>query len=86
MATVTVFAIAAVFCAGAITGFFLLVSIAIRREDRRASLSRKAAGLTTSAGRRLTSLYISRPGDGPPRRYPLPRQPELMGDDRGDRG
>jgi hypothetical protein len=84
MAAVTVFAIAAVFCAGAITGFFLLVSIGIRREDRRASLNRKAPGLTTSAGRRLTSLYIGRAGDGPQRSYPLPRHAELMGDDHAD--
>jgi hypothetical protein len=84
MAAVTVLAIAAVFCAGTLTGFFLLVSIAIRREDRRASLGREAPGLTTSAGRRLTSLYIGRAGDGPVRRYPRPRQPELLGDDRAD--
>ena len=86
MAAVTVLAIAVIFTTGAITGIVLLVSLASRREGRRARLSREAPDRTTNAARFLTGLYVRRPGDD--RRYVRrPRgKPELLGDDRKDRG
>jgi hypothetical protein len=87
MAAVTVLVIAVIFTTGAITGIVLLVSLASRREDRRVRLSREAPDRTTTAARHLTGLYVRRPGDSA--RYDrrrTPGEPELLGDDRRDRG
>jgi hypothetical protein len=68
MTTVDVLAIGVIFTFGVITGIFVLVSLASRREDRRARLSREAPDHMTLAGRFLTGLYVRRPGDETPRR------------------
>ena len=65
MTAVELLAIAVIFIAGAITGVICLVSLASRREDRRARLSREAPDRMTQAGRLLTGLYVRRPGDAP---------------------
>jgi len=67
MTTVEVLAIGVIFTFGMITGVICLVSLASRREDRRARLSREAPDRVTQAGRLLTGLYVRRPGDEPPR-------------------
>jgi hypothetical protein len=84
MAAVTAILIAVIFITGAITGIVLLVSLASRREDRRARLSREAPDRTTNAARYLTCLYVRRPGDD--RRYGrrARRKPQLLGDGVGD--
>lgn len=80
MTAVEVLAISVVFIAGAITGVIFLVSLASRREDRRARLSREAPDRLTLAGRLLTGLYVRRPGDdAPPYGYPDDDQPEFSG-------
>ena len=56
-----------IFTFGVITGVVFLVSLASRREDRRARLSREAPDRMTLAGRFLTGLYVRRPGDDAPR-------------------
>jgi hypothetical protein len=63
MTTVEVLAIGVIFTFGVITGIVVLVSLASRREDRRARLSREAPDRMTLAGRYLTGLYVRRPGD-----------------------
>ena len=63
MTTVDILAIGVIFIFGGITGIVLLVSLASRREDRRAKLSREAPDRVTLAGRYLTGLYVRRPGD-----------------------
>jgi len=63
MTTVEVLVIGVVFITGMITGVIWLVSVASRREDRRARLSREAPDRMTLAGRFLTGLYVRRPGD-----------------------
>ncbi len=50
MAAVELLAISVVFITGVITGIVLLVSLASRREDRRAKLSREAPDRVTMAG------------------------------------
>ena len=71
MTTVDILAIGVIFTFGMITGVICLVSLASRREDRRARLSREAPDRVTLAGRYLTGLYVHRPGDEPTRyRYP----------------
>ena len=71
MTTVDILEIGVIFSFGVITGIILLVSLASRREDRRARLSREAPDRVTLAGRYLTGLYVRRPGDEPTRyRYP----------------
>jgi len=71
MTTVDILAIGVIFTFGMITGVICLVSLASRREDRRARLSREAPDRVTLAGRYLTGLYVRRPGDEPTRyRYP----------------
>jgi hypothetical protein len=71
MTTVEVLAIGVIFTFGVITGIVFLVSMASRREDRRAKLSREAPDRVTLAGRYLTGLYVRRPGDETPRyRHP----------------
>jgi hypothetical protein len=67
MTTVEVLAIGVIFTFGMITGVICLVSLASRREDRRARLSREAPDRVTLAGRFLTGLYVRRPGDEPTR-------------------
>lgn len=84
MAAVTVLAIAVIFTTGAISGIVLLVSLASRREDRRARLSREAPDRTTNAARTLTGLYVLRPGDDRYRRR-AHGKPELLADDQKDR-
>jgi hypothetical protein len=86
MAAVTVLAIGVIFTTGAITGIVLLVSLASRRECRRARLSREAPDRATNAARYLTGLYVRRPGDSPQYRRRSGGKPELLGDDRQDRG
>jgi hypothetical protein len=86
MAAITVLLIAVIFTTGAITGIVLMVSLASRREDRRARLSREAPDRTTNAARCLTGLYVRRPGDD--ERYSrrrAHRKPQLLHDDRKDR-
>jgi hypothetical protein len=63
MTAVEVLAIGVIFTFGAITGIVCLVSLASRREDRRARLSREAPDRMTQAARLLTGLYVRRPGD-----------------------
>jgi hypothetical protein len=65
MTTVDILAIGVIFTFGMITGVICLVSLASRREDRRARLSREAPDRVTLAGRYLTGLYVRRPGDEP---------------------
>jgi hypothetical protein len=77
MTAVELLTIGVVFITGVITGIVFLVSVASRREDRRARLSREAPDAWTQAGRLLTGLYVRRPGDDDPRR----QYPE---DDRAD--
>ena len=67
MTTVDILAIGVIFTFGMITGVICLVSLASRREDRRARLSREAPDRMTLAGRYLTGLYVRRPGDDAPR-------------------
>jgi hypothetical protein len=67
MTTVDILAIGVIFTFGMITGVICLVSLASRREDRRARLSREAPDRMTLAGRYLTGLYVRRPGDQPSR-------------------
>jgi len=83
MTAVEVLAISVVF----ITGVIWLVSLASRREDRRARLSREAPDRMTLAGRLLTGLYVRRPGDDPSW-YDSPDddQPEFNGPRRGSTG
>lgn len=69
MTAVLLLAIGVVFTIGAITGVVVLVSLASRKEDRRARLSREAPDGMTNAGRFLTGLYVRRPGDEPWRNY-----------------
>lgn len=85
MAAVTVLVIAVIFTTGAITGIVLLVSLASRREDRRARLPREAPDRTTNAARNLTGLYVRRPGDAENFRRRARRKRQLLGDDRRDR-
>jgi hypothetical protein len=68
MAAVDLLTIGVVFIFGVLTGVVLLVSLASRREDRRARLSREAPDRVTHAGRLLTGLYVRRPGDDRNRR------------------
>ena len=63
MTAVEVLVIGVVFITGMITGVIWLVSVASRREDRRARLSREAPDRMTLTGRFLTGLYVRRPGD-----------------------
>jgi hypothetical protein len=71
MTTVDILAIGVIFTFGVITGVICLVSLASRREDRRARLSHEAPDRVTQAGRLLTGLYVRRPGDDTPRyRHP----------------
>ncbi len=71
MTAVELLAIGVIFTFGMITGVICLVSLASRREDRRARLSREAPDRMTLAGRFLTGLYVRRPGDETPRyRHP----------------
>ena len=70
MTNVELLVIAVVFTTGVITGIVCLVSMASRREDRRARLSREAPDSWALAGRFLTGLYVRRPGDDTPRRRP----------------
>jgi hypothetical protein len=80
MTAVEVLAIGVVFITGVITGVVILVSLASRREDRRAKLSREAPDRVTLAGRLLTGLYVRRPGDdAPPYGHPDSDQPEFSG-------
>jgi hypothetical protein len=72
-------AIGVIFFTGVITGTVFLVSVASRREDRRAKLSREAPDAWTLAGRFLTSLYVRRPGDDSPQ-----HQHQHPDDDRTD--
>lgn len=72
MTTVDILVIGVIFTFGMITGVICLVSLASRREDRRARLSREAPDRMTQAGRLLTGLYVRRPGDDRPR----PRHPD----------
>ncbi len=65
MTAVQLLAIGVVFSIGAITGIVLLVSLASRREDHRARLSREAPDRMTNSARFLTGLYVRRPGDDP---------------------
>jgi len=67
MTTVDILTIGVIFTFGMITGIVFLVSVASRREDRRARLSREAPDRWTQAGRLLTGLYVRRPGDNSPR-------------------
>lgn len=84
MAAVTVLVIAVIFTTGAITGIVLLVSLASRREDRRARLSREAPDRTTNAARSLTGLYVRRPGDDQRYGRRAGDKRQLLGDDRKD--
>jgi hypothetical protein len=68
MTALDLLTIGVIFLFGVITGVILLVSFASLREDRRARLSREAPDRVTSAGRYLTGLYVSRPGDDRSRR------------------
>jgi hypothetical protein len=71
MTAVELLAIGVIFSVGVITGVILVVSLASRREDNRAKLSREAPDRVTQAGRFLTGLYVRRVGEdvpGPPRR------------------
>jgi hypothetical protein len=87
MAPVDLLAIGVVFVMGVITGIVLLVSLASRREDRRARLSREAPDRIAQAGRLLTNLYVRRPGDdGPEHAYPDDDQAEINGPPRRDSG
>ena len=80
MTAVEVLAIGVVFITGMITGVIFLVSLASRREDRRARLSREAPDRVTQAGRLLTGLYVRRPGDETSRyRYPNDDPAEYSG-------
>jgi hypothetical protein len=63
MTAVDLLTICVVFIFGVLTGAVFLVSLASRREDRRARLSREAPGRVAHAGRLLTGLYVRRPGD-----------------------
>jgi hypothetical protein len=64
---VELLAIGVIFSIGVITGVILVVSLASRREDRRARLSREAPDRVTHAGRFLTGLEVRRPGEDIPR-------------------
>jgi hypothetical protein len=75
MTTVDILEIGVIFAFGVITGIIFLVSLASRREDRRARLSREAPDRVTLAGRYLTGLYVRRPGDEPARRRYLDDDP-----------
>ncbi len=66
MTAVELLTIGVIFSIGVITGVILVVSLASRREDRRARLSREAPDHVAQAGRFLTGLYVRRPGDDPP--------------------
>lgn len=80
MTAVELLAIGVVFTTGVITGIICLVSVASRREDRRARLSREAPDSWTLAGRFLTGLYVRRPGDdSPTRRSPDDDPAEFSG-------
>ena len=84
MTAVEVLAIGVVFITGVITGVVILVSLASRREDRRAKLSREAPDRVTLAGRLLTGLYVRRPGDDPSwYGHPDDDQAEFNGPRRG---
>jgi hypothetical protein len=65
MTAVTLLVIGVVFSIGAITGIVFLVSLASRKEDHRARLSREAPDRLTNSARFLTGLYVRRPGDDP---------------------
>ena len=75
MTTVDILAIGVIFIFGGITGIVLLVSLASRREDRRARLSREAPDRMSLTGRFLTGLYVRRPGDDAPRHRQLDDDP-----------
>ena len=75
MTTVDILAIGVIFTFGVITGIVFLVSLASRREDRRARLSREAPDRMALAGRFLTGLYVRRPGDDAPRHRQLDDDP-----------
>jgi hypothetical protein len=75
MTTVDILEVGVIFTFGVITGIIFLVSLASRREDRRARLSREAPDRVTLAGRYLTGLYVRRPGDEPARRRYLDDDP-----------
>jgi len=84
MTAVEVLAIIVVFITGVITGIVFLVSLASRREDRRAKLSREAPDRITLAARLLTGLHVRRPGDDPSwHDYPDDDQAESNGPRRG---
>ena len=71
MASIAVVAILAVFAAGAVLGVIVLVSLAVRREDRRFSLEdHTGSARGAPAVRRLTAFHR---GAYPPypRRYAL---------------
>ena len=83
MTTVDILAIGVIFTFGVITGIVFLVSLASRREDRRARLSREAPDRMARAGRILTGLYVRRPGDDISRYRRLDDDPaEYSGPDR----
>lgn len=87
MAPVDLLAISLVFVMGVITGIVLLVSLASRREDRRAKLSREAPDRIAKAGRLLTNLYVRRAGDdGPGHAYPDDDQATFNSRPRRDSG
>jgi len=87
MEAAEVLAISVVFVTGVITGIVFVVSLASRREDRRARLSREAPDRITLAGRLLTGLYVRRPGDDPFwHDYPDDDQAEFNGPSRGSAG
>jgi hypothetical protein len=68
MSAVDLLTIGVVFIFGVVMGVVLLVSLASRREDRRARLSREAPDRVAHAGRLLTGLYVRRPGEDLSRR------------------
>jgi hypothetical protein len=87
MTAVEVLVISVVFITGVLTGIVFLVSLASRREDRRARLSREAPDRIALAGRLLTGLYVRRPGDDPAwYDYPDDDQAEFNGPRRGSAG
>jgi hypothetical protein len=75
MTTVDILAIGVIFTFVVITGIGFLVSVANRREDHRARLSRRAPDHVTRVGRFLTILYVLRPGDDAPRHRPMDDDP-----------
>jgi len=50
------------FAAGAAAGIIAVVAVAIRREERKLTLTGAAPGPVASAGRWLNGLYVRAPG------------------------